>query len=160
MYASHGSKIYAFACILSSAGSGLFRDGRGRIRPGEIEVPLIWAYLEGPGAVARQQDDPQRAARLFAATRSLLEASGSGWLHAYVPRAPHDDSALAGLRARTTEPAFERAQAYGRTLTITSVLRYALEDTRRMQASRSAQRRRTDRRGMSRLPPPCRHANA
>jgi hypothetical protein len=54
-----------------------------------------------------------------------------------VPRAPHGDSALDGLRARTTDAAFERAQAYGRTLTGTSVLGYALEDTPRMQASGS-----------------------
>jgi tetratricopeptide (TPR) repeat protein len=37
-------------------------------------------YLEGLAAVARRQDDPQRAVRLLAAARALLEASGSGWL--------------------------------------------------------------------------------
>jgi tetratricopeptide (TPR) repeat protein len=42
-------------------------------------------FLEGLAAVARRQDDPQRAVRLLAAARALLEASGSGWLHAYVP---------------------------------------------------------------------------
>ena len=39
-------------------------------------------YLEGLAAVAGQQDNPQRAVRLLAAARSLLEARGSGWLHA------------------------------------------------------------------------------
>ena len=73
---------------------------------------------------------------LLAAAAALLEASGSGWLHAYVPRAPHDDSVLAGLRARTTDAAFERAWAYGRSLTSTSVLRYALQDTPREGVSR------------------------
>jgi predicted ATPase len=124
------------------------------------DQPGLAYYLEALAAVAAQQDHPERAISLLAAAAALLEANGSGWLHAYVPRAPHGDSALAGLRARTTDAAFERAQAYGRTLTSTSVLRYALEDTPRMQASRSARRQRTDRRGMSRLPPPCRHANA
>jgi tetratricopeptide (TPR) repeat protein len=124
------------------------------------DQPGLAYYLEALAAVAAQQDHPERAISLLAAAAALLEANGSGWLHAYVPRAPHGDSALAGLHARTTDAAFERARAYGRTLTSTSVLRYALEDTPRMQASRPARRRRTDRRGMSRLPPPCRHGDA
>jgi len=56
-------------------------------------------YLEALAAVAGQQDNPQRAVRLLSAARSQLKASGSGWLHAYVPRAPHDDAVLAALRA-------------------------------------------------------------
>src|SRR5690349_8026000 len=56
-------------------------------------------YLEALAAVVGQ-DNPQRAVRLLAVARSQLEASGSGWLHAYVPRAPHDDAVLAALRAR------------------------------------------------------------
>ena len=123
------------------------------------DQPGLAYYLEALAAVA-QQDHPERAISLLAAAAALLQAKGSGWLHAYVPRAPHGDSILAGLRARTTDAAFEQAQASGRTLTSTSMLRYALEDTPRMQASRSARRRRTDQRGMSRLPPPCRHADA
>ena len=47
-------------------------------------------------------------------TDALLEAHGSGWLHAYVPRAPHGDTALAALRARTTAAAFEQARTQGR----------------------------------------------
>ena len=70
-------------------------------------------YLEGLAAVARRQDDPQRAVRLLAAARALLEASGSGWLHAYVPRVLHDDSVLAALRSRTGDAAFEEAWAWG-----------------------------------------------
>ena len=46
-------------------------------------------YLEALAAVASQQDNPQRAVRLLCAASSQLAASGSGWLHAYVPRAPH-----------------------------------------------------------------------
>ena len=40
-------------------------------------------------------------------------SSGSGWLHAYVPRAPHDDAVLAALRARTGDTAYEEARAWG-----------------------------------------------
>ena len=56
-------------------------------------------YLEVLAAVAAQQDNPRRAVRLFAAARSILDARGSGWLHAFVPRVPHDDAALAALRS-------------------------------------------------------------
>ena len=95
------------------------------------DQPGLAYYLEALAAVAAQQDHPERAASLLAAATALLEANGSGWLHAYVPRAPHDDSILAGLRARTTDAAFERAWAYGRSLTSTSVVRYALQETPR-----------------------------
>jgi hypothetical protein len=61
-------------------------------------------YLEVLAAVAGQQGNPQRAARLPAAARSILETSGSGWLHAYVPRAAHDDAALAALRSAQATP--------------------------------------------------------
>jgi hypothetical protein len=67
-------------------------------------------YLEALAAVASQQDNPHRAVRLLAAARSQLEASGSGWLHAYVPRAPHDDAVLAALRARTGDAEYQEAR--------------------------------------------------
>ncbi len=54
-------------------------------------------YLEGLAALAGQRDDPRRALRLMAAAHSLLEARGSGWLHAFVPRVPHDEAVLAAL---------------------------------------------------------------
>ena len=44
---------------------------------------------------------------------TLLQARGSGWLHAYVPRAAHDDDALAALRSRTGDAAFNKAWAQG-----------------------------------------------
>ena len=66
---------------------------------------------------------------LLAAAGALLEANGSGWLPAYVPRAPHDDSVLAALRARTTDAVFQQAWAHGRSLTSPSAVRYALEET-------------------------------
>jgi len=36
--------------------------------------------------VAGQQDNSQRAVRLLSAAAAMLQAKGSGWLHAYVPR--------------------------------------------------------------------------
>jgi predicted ATPase len=84
-------------------------------------------YLEGLAAVAGQQDNPQRAVRLRAAARSLLEAKGSGWLHAVVPRVPHDDAVLDALRSRMGEAAFEEAQAWGASTGSRRAREYALE---------------------------------
>ena len=84
-------------------------------------------YLEALAAVAAQQDNPYRAVRLLFAARSQLEASGSGWLHAYVPRAPHDDAVLAALRARTGDAAYEEARAWGASIGSRQARQYALE---------------------------------
>ena len=84
-------------------------------------------YLEVLAAVARQQDNPQRAVRLLAAARSQLEASGSGWLHAYVPRVPLDDAVLAALRARIGDAAYQEAQAWGGSIGSRHARQYALE---------------------------------
>jgi predicted ATPase len=84
-------------------------------------------YLEGLAAVAAQQDNPQRAVRLLAAARSLLEAKGSGWLHASVPPVPHDDAVLEALRARLGDAAFEEAQAWGASTGSRRAREYALE---------------------------------
>ena len=94
------------------------------------DEPGLAYYLEALAAVVARQDDPERAVGLLAAAGALLEANGSGWLPAYVPRAPHDDSVLAALRARTTDAVFQQAWAHGRSLTSTSAVRYALEETR------------------------------
>jgi predicted ATPase len=84
-------------------------------------------YLEVLAAVAGQQDNPQRAMRLLAAARSILDASGSGWLHAFVPRVPPDDAALAALRSRIGDAAFEEAQAWGRSADSKRAVEYALQ---------------------------------
>ena len=112
---------------LSSA-ADLLRQGLSLAAEAGDEPGLAY-YLEALAAVAVRQDQPERAASLLAAAGALLEAKGSGWLHAYVPRAPHDDSVLAALRARTTDAAFQQAWAHGRSLTSTSAVRYALEET-------------------------------
>ncbi len=99
------------------------------------DEPSLANYLEALAAVAAQQDRPERATSLLAAASALLEASGSGWLRAYVPHAPPDDRMRAALHARMTETAFGRAWSKGRALTGTGAVRYALED-----ASRDRQR--------------------
>ena len=92
------------------------------------DQPSLAYYLEALADVTARQGDPVRAVGLLAAAGALLEAKGSGWLHAYVPRAPYGPGALAGLRARTTNAAFQHARAYGRSLTAADAVRYALED--------------------------------
>ena len=77
--------------------------------------------------MASQQDDRQRAVRLLTAARSQLETSGTGWLHAYIPRVPHDDAVLAALRSRMGDAAFKKAQAWGHSAGSTRAVEYALE---------------------------------
>ena len=84
-------------------------------------------YLEGLAAVAGQQGDAQRAVRLLAAGRSLLEARGSGWLPAFVPRVSHDEAVLAALRTRMGDAAFEEAQMWGGSAGSRRAIEYALE---------------------------------
>ena len=84
-------------------------------------------YLEVLAGVARQQDKPQRAVRLLAAARSILEASGSGWLHAYVPRVSHDDADPPALRSHMGDAAFEEAQTWGQSIGSRSAVEYALD---------------------------------
>jgi predicted ATPase len=91
------------------------------------DEPSLACYLEALADVAARQDGPGRAVGLLAAADTLLETNGSGWLHAYVPRAPHGPGVLAGLRARITDAAFQQAWAHGRSLTVPAAVRYALE---------------------------------
>ncbi len=90
------------------------------------DEPSLAYYLEALAEVSARQDGPERAVGLLAAADALLETNGSGWLHAFVPRAPHGTDALAGLGARTTQAAFEKAWAHGRSLTAAAAVRYAL----------------------------------
>ena len=83
-------------------------------------------YLEATAAVAGQRDDPQRAVRLLAAARSLLEAGGSGGLHAYVSRVALGDADLARWQSRLGGPAFEEVQAWGRSAGSRRAVEYAL----------------------------------
>jgi predicted ATPase len=92
------------------------------------DQPGLAYYLEALADVAAGQDAPERAVGLLAAADALLEANGSGWLHAYVPRAPNGPGALARLRGRTTAEAFQEAWAHGRSLTVPGAVRYALAE--------------------------------
>jgi len=85
-------------------------------------------YLEALAAVAAQNDNLERAVRLLAAASSLLQAKGSGWLHALVPRAAHDEGVLAALRARMGDAAFERAWTAGRSLGDSRAVAYLLQE--------------------------------
>jgi predicted ATPase len=83
-------------------------------------------YLEVMAAVAAQRDDPERAVRLVAAARRLLEARGSGWLHAYVPHVAVGNGDLAAWRSRLGEDAFEQARVWGRSAGSRRAVEYAL----------------------------------
>jgi predicted ATPase len=109
---------------------GLLRQGLSLAAEAGDESAAAY-YLEALAAVARQQDDPQRAAWLLAAAGAQLQASGSGWLHAYVPRAPHDHSVEAELRSQMGDAAYEQAAAHGRSLTGARGIRKGLEDAQR-----------------------------
>jgi hypothetical protein len=65
--------------------------------------------------------------RLFAAARSILDARGSGWLHAFVPRVPPADAVLAALRSQMADAAFEQAQAWGQSAGTKRAVEYALQ---------------------------------
>jgi len=84
-------------------------------------------YLEVLAAVAGQQGNPQPATRLLAAARSILQARGSGWLHAYVPRVPHDDADLDALHSQIGDTAFKEAQTWGRSAGTKRAMEFALE---------------------------------
>jgi predicted ATPase len=114
---------------------GLLRQGLSLAAEAGDESAAAY-YLEALAAIARQQGDPQRAAWLLAAADAQLQASGSGWLHAYVPRAPHDHSVEAELRARMGDAAYEQAAAHGRSLTGARGIQQGLAE-----AQRDSQRR-------------------
>jgi len=88
-------------------------------------------YLEALGPVASDQGHPERAVGLLSAAAALLQASGSGWLHAYVPRAPHGDEVLAALRTRVGDAAFEQARASSRSPDGQPALDHAMEQAHR-----------------------------
>jgi predicted ATPase len=84
-------------------------------------------YLESLAAVAGQQGNSQRAVRLLSAAAAMLQTKGSGWLHAYVPRAAHDDGVLAVLQSRLGDAGFAEAWAWGGSIGGRTAVDYALE---------------------------------
>jgi predicted ATPase len=125
--ARHGSDrftllISLYDLALASQAQGDLRGAAGpladgcQIAAGAGDQASAAYYLEALADLARLQDNPRRAVRLLASASALLEAHGSGWLHAWVPRAPHGDDALAVLRSRMDGAAFDDAWARGRSL--------------------------------------------
>ena len=117
---------------LSSQAQGDLAGAAGHLNEGLAlaaeagDLSSVAYYLEELAAVARQQDLPDRAVRLLAAAGSLLEARGSGWLCAWVPRAPHDDEILTALRSRVGDSAFEQARCWAESIGGTGAVEYAL----------------------------------
>jgi predicted ATPase len=93
------------------------------------DEPSAAYYLEALAALARQQDDPLRSAQLLSAASALLQAKGSGWLHAYVRRASFDE-VRGALRSELGDAAFDQAWASGGFLGGTRAVQYALEEAR------------------------------
>ena len=92
------------------------------------DEPSVAYYLEALAAVAIRQDNLARAVRLLAAAGALLQAKGSGWLHALVPRAAHDEGLLAALRSRIGDAAFGQAWTRGQSLGGSRAVEYALAE--------------------------------
>jgi tetratricopeptide (TPR) repeat protein len=92
------------------------------------DEPSVAYYLEALAAVAIRQDNLERAVHLLAAADALLQAKGSGWLHAVVPRAAHDEGFLAALRSRMGDAAFEQAWTRGQSLGGSRAAEYALAE--------------------------------
>lgn len=109
--------------------AGLLKEGLSLAAEAGDDTSAAY-YLEELAAVARQQDNPQRAVRLLTAARSLLESRGSGWLHAYVPRAPNDDNVLDTLRSAMGNAAFDEAWAWGQSAGDRRAVEFALEKPR------------------------------
>jgi predicted ATPase len=114
--------VSLYDLALTSQARGDLPAAAGRLQEGLSvateagDGPSAACYLEALAAVASLQDDPGRAVCLLTAAGGLLQTGGSGWLHAYVPRAPHGQAVLAALRHRLGEAAFTQAQARGRSL--------------------------------------------
>ena len=92
------------------------------------DEPTAAYYLQALGGLARQAGDLGSAASLAAAASMQLQASGSGWLHAYVPPAIADRTTEAELRDQLGETAYGEAAAHGRTLTGLRAVRRALQN--------------------------------
>jgi len=92
------------------------------------DEPSVAYYLEALAAVATLHGNLERAAHLLAAAGALLEAKGSGWLQALVPRAAPDERFLAALRSRMGDAAFEQAWARGQSLGGSGAIEYALAE--------------------------------
>ena len=126
--------VSLYDLALSSKAQGDLSGAAERLQEGVSQSaeardePSVAYYLEALAAVAIRQDNLERAVRLLAAAGALLQAKGSGWLHALVPRAAHDDGLLAALRSRMGDAAFEQAWTRGQSLGGSRAVEYALAE--------------------------------
>ena len=126
--------VSLYDLALSSQAQGDLTGAAERLQEGVSQSaeagdePSVAYYLEALAAVAMRQDNLERAVRLLAAAGALLQAKGSGWLHALVPRAAPDEGFLAALRSRMGDAAFEQAWARGQSLGGSRAVEYALAE--------------------------------
>ena len=126
--------VSLYDLALSSQAQGDLTGAAERLQEGVSQSaeardePSVAYYLEALAAVAIRQDHLERAVHLLAAAGALLQAKGSGWLHALVPRAAHDDGLLAALRSRMGDAAFEQAWTRGQSLGGSRAVEYALAE--------------------------------
>ena len=126
--------VSLYDLALSSQAQGDLSGAAERLQEGVSQAaeardePSVAYYLEALAAVAIRQDNLERAVRLLAAAGALLQAKGSGWLHALVPRAAHDEGFLAALRSRMEDAAFEQAWTRGQSLGGSRAVEYALAE--------------------------------
>ena len=126
--------ISLYDLALSSQAQGDLTGAAERLQEGVSQSaeardePSVAYYLEALAAVAIRQDNLERAVQLLAAAGALLQAKGSGWLHAVVPRAAHDEGFLAALRSRMGDAAFEQAWTRGQSLGGSRAVEYALAE--------------------------------
>ena len=126
--------VSLYDLALSSQAQGDLTGAAERLQEGVSQSaeardePSVAYYLEALATVAIRQDNLERAVHLLAAAGALLQAKGSGWLHALVPRAAHDDGLLAALRSRMGDAAFEQAWTRGQSLGGSRAVKYALAE--------------------------------
>ena len=86
----HSAKqLYRAYLAQSQVFVGVYWQSCGWVARGEQvsgDKPTTAYYLEALAGIASSQGSRRRAGRLRADAAALLQANGSGWLHAYVPR--------------------------------------------------------------------------
>ena len=107
-----------------SGASALYRECLLLRREGSERSGAV-TCLEGLGAVARGQGQPERAARLFAAAAALRAALG---LPLWPDERPEHDAHLAALRAALGEDVLTAAWETGHALPWEKAVAEALED--------------------------------
>ena len=126
--------VSLYDLALSSQAQGDLTGAAERLQEGVSQSaeagdePSVACYLEALAAVATRQDNVERAVHLLAAAGALLQAKGSGWLHALVPRAAPDEGFLAALRSSMGDAAFEQAWVRGQSLGGSRAVEYALAE--------------------------------